>query len=130
MKGSKKTLLAMAALAVAAALMLGLWYVTRPQTQVGAKAIVVEVVHGDGNAKDFSYRTDAEYLGEVLLAEKLVEGEESAYGLFITAADGETAREDLHQWWCVTKGGGQVDTGVDTTPIADGDHFELTLSTY
>lgn len=130
MKGNRKTLLAVAALAVAAALMLGIWYFTRPQPQEGAKTVVVEVVHGDQSTREFTYHTDLEYLGELLLAEQLAEGEDSAYGLFITAVDGEAAQDSLHQWWCITKGGGRVDTGADTTPIADGDHFELTLSTY
>ena len=130
MKGNKKTLFAVAALAVVAALMLGIWYFTRPQAQEGAKTVVVEVVHADESAKEFTYHTDAEYLGELLLAEKLVEGEQGPYGLFITTVDGETAQDSLHQWWCITKGGDQVDTGADSTPIADGDHFELTLSTY
>ena len=130
MKGNKKTLFAVAALAVVAALMLGLWYFTRPQTQGGAKTVVVEVVHGDESAREFTYHTDLEYLGELLLAEKLVEGEEGAFGLFITTVDGETAQDSLRQWWCITKDGEQAETGVDTTPIADGDHFELTMSTY
>ena len=130
MKGNKKTLFAVAALAIAAALMLGIWYFTRPQPQAEAKTVAVEVVHGDASTKEFTYHTDAEYLGEVLLTEKLVEGEDSAYGLFITAVDGETAQDSLRQWWCITKGGERVDTGADATPIADGDHFELTLSTY
>ena len=125
MRENKKTLLAVAALAVVAALMLGLWYFTRPETQAGAKTIAVEVVHGE-----FTYHTDAEYLGEVLLAEQLAEGEQGAYGLFITTVDGETAQDSLRQWWCITKGGERVDTGADTTPIADGDRFELTMSTY
>lgn len=130
MKGNRKTLLAVAALAAAAALMLGIWYFTRPQPQEGAKTVVVEVVHGDQSTREFTYHTDLEYLGELLLAEQLAEGEDSAYGLFITTVDGEAAQDSLHQWWCITKGGGRVDTGADTTPIADGDHFELTLSTY
>ena len=46
---------------------------------------------------------------------------------FGTEADGETANESLQQWWCITKGGEQVNTSVDSTPIQDGDHFELTL---
>ena len=130
MRGNKKTILAVAALAVAAALMLGLWYFTRPEPQAGSKAIAVEVVHGDGSSRDFTCQTDAEYLGEVLLAEGLAEGEQGAYGLFITTVDGETAQDSLRQWWCITKGGKRVDTGADATPIADGDRFELTLSTY
>jgi len=127
---NRKTIFAVAALALAAVLMLGLWYFTRPQTQTGDKTIVVEVVHGDGSEKEFTCRTDAEMLGEVLLAEKLAEGEEGPYGLFITTVDGETAQDSLRQWWCVTKGGEQVDTGVSSTPVADGDRFELTMSTY
>ena len=117
-------------LAVAAALMLGLWYFTRPQAQEGAKTVVVEVVHSDETAKEFTYHTDLEYLGELLAAEELAQGEDSAYGLFIITVDGETAQDSLNQWWCITKGGERVDTGADATPIADGDRFELTMSTY
>lgn len=130
MKGNKKTAIAVAALALAAALMLGLWYFTRPQSQAGEKTIVVQVVHGDQSTKDFTCQTDAETLGEVLVEEKLAQGEEGPTGLFVTVVDGEEAQDSLRQWWCVTKGGDQVDTGVDATPIADGDHFELTMSTY
>lgn len=130
MRGNKKTLLAVAALAVAAALMLGLWYFTRPETQAGDKTVVVEVVHAGGNSREFSCQTNEEYLGALLLEEKLAEGEEGAYGLFITTVDGETAQDSLRQWWCITKDGERVDTGADATPIADGDHFELTMSTY
>jgi len=127
---NKKKLLPAAVLAVAAVLLLGLWYFTRPQAQVGDKTIVVEVVHGDQSAKEFTCQTDKEYLGQVLLDEKLAEGEQGQYGLFITEVDGEEAQADQNQWWCVTKGGEMVETGADATPIADGDHFELTLSTY
>lgn len=130
MRGNKKTLFAVAALAVVAALMLGLWYFTRPETQAGDKTVVVEVVHADGNSREFTCQTDEEYLGPLLLEEKLAEGEQGAYGLFITTVDGETAQDSLRQWWCITKEGERVDTGADTTPIADSDHFELTLSTY
>ena len=130
MRGNRKTLFAVAALAVVAALMFGIWRFTRPQTQEGAKTIVVEVVHADASSKEFTYHTDAEILGHLLVEEGLAEGEDSAYGLFITTVDGETAQDSLHQWWCVTKGGERLETGVDATPIADGDHFELTMSTY
>lgn len=127
---NRKTLVAAAALMIVAALMAGLWYFTRPQTQVGGKTVVVEVVHGDESAKEFTYHTDAEYLGQVLIEEKLVKGESSQFGLYITTVDGETAQESENQWWCITQDGEMVNTGVDTTPVQDGDHFELTLSTY
>ena len=31
--------------------------------------------------------------------------------------------------WCFTKAGEMLMTGVDTTPIADGDHYEIELKT-
>ena len=130
MKGNKKAVFAVAALAAAAALMLGIWYLATPQAQAGEKTVVVQVIHGDESSKDFTYRTDAENLGQVLVEENLVQGEDSATGLFVTTVDGETAQDSLRQWWCITKGGKWLDTGVDATPITDGDHFELTLSTY
>ena len=73
--------------------------------------------------------TDEEYLGAALENEKLIQGTQGQYGLFVTAVDGEKADDAKQQWWCLTKGGATVDTGVDTTPIADGDAYELTLTT-
>lgn len=126
----KKKLLPVAALAAAAVLLLGLWYFARPQVRAGEKSIVVEVVHGDQSAREFTYQTDEEYLGQVLLDEGLIQGEMGAYGLYITTVDGEEADAGQNQWWCLTHDGQQVNTGVDTTPVADGDHFELTLSLF
>ena len=124
----KKAWLPAAALVVAALLLLGLWYGNRPQGQAGDKTITVEVVHADESSREFTYQTSEEFLGPVLIQEGLVQGEESTYGLFITTVDGETA--EGNQWWCITQDGQMVETGADTTPIADGDHFELTMSTY
>lgn len=61
--------------------------------------------------------------------ENLIEGEEGPYGLFITAVDGVAANADSWQWRRVAKDGGQLDTGVSETPLADGDRFELALMT-
>ena len=124
----KKAWLPAAALVVAALLLLGLWYGNRPQGQAGDKTITVEVVHADESSREFTYQTSEEFLGPVLIEEGLVQGEESTYGLFITTVDGETA--EGNQWWCITQDGQMVETGADTTPIADGDHFELTMSVY
>lgn len=124
----KKAWLPAAALVVAALLLLGLWYGNRPQGQAGDKTITVEVVHADESSREFTYQTSEEFLGPVLIEEGLVQGEEGAYGLFITTVDGETA--EGNQWWCITQDGQMVETGADTTPIADGDHFELTMSVY
>ena len=50
-------------------------------------------------------------------------------GLYVTTVDGVTADDGNQEWWCFTLNGETINTGVDTTPIADGDHFEITLTT-
>lgn len=98
----------------------------KPQTSQGSKEITVEVVHKDGSTKEFVYYTDKEYLGEVMTEEKLVEGEDGQYGLFITTADGESV--EGNDWWCITKDKEMLNTSADQTPIEDGDRFELTYT--
>lgn len=90
-------------------------------------AFTVTVVHGDGSSKDFAVETDKETLGEALTDEKLIDGEVGAYGMFVKTVDGETADDANQEWWCLTKGGGRVETGMDTTPVEDGATYELTL---
>ena len=124
----KKKLWAAGILLLLACLLAGALYLRfKPEPETGDKHVTVTVVHGDGSEKEFSYDTDAGYLGEVLEENGLISGEEGQFGLFITEVDGETADEGKEQWWCITKGGEMVNTSVDTTPIEDGDEFELTL---
>ena len=35
---------------------------------------------------------------------------------------------DNQEWWCFTKNGETLMTGVDDTMIADGEHYEATLT--
>ena len=105
-----------------------LFHTNKPATSAGDKEISVVVTHADKSENTFTYQTDAEYLGEVLLDEGLIAGEDGPYGLYILTVDGETVDESKQQWWCVTKGGEAVNTGADATPVADGDTFELTLT--
>lgn len=129
-KSNKKVILAAVALVVVLAILAGCYYFFAPKGSAGNKTIAVQVVYADATSKDFSIKTDAAMLGDALLAEKLVEGEKGEFGLFITSVDGVVADTTKNEWWMITKAGEQVNTGADTTPIADGDVFELTLSTY
>lgn len=124
----KKILLPIIALLAVIAVLFGIYRFTRPETNAGAKKITVEVVHKDASVKNFEYRTDLEYLGELLTSEGLASGEEGTYGLFITTVDNETADDASQEWWCITKDGEMLNTSADQTPIADGDKYELTLT--
>ena len=127
-KSNKKIWLAVAALVVAVAVVLGIYFVTRPAPQQGGKTITVQVVLLEGEPSDFTIQTDEEYLRGAMESIDLIEGSESEYGLFVTTVNGVTVDDSKQQWWCFTQDGEMLMTGVDTTPIADGDHFEITLT--
>ena len=103
------------------ALMAAAFLIWGPKPVSGNKTIQVEIVKSESD-------TDAEFLRQALEQENLVQGDESEYGLFITLVDGRAADSTKQEWWCITKNNEQVNTGVDSTPIQDGDKFELTLT--
>lgn len=125
---NKKTLIALIVLVVLVIGAFAVWKVNAPQGQTGDKTILVSVVV-DTETSDFVIETDAEFLRGALEQAGLVEGTESEYGLYVTTVNGVTADESQQQWWCFTRGGGTLETGVDSTPIADGEHYEITLTT-
>lgn len=127
MKEKKKVIIAVVALIAAVSVFAGIYFAFgRPETSAGSKTVTIEVVAPD-YSNTHKIKTDAEFLGDALKEEGIIEGEESQYGLFITSVDSIRADDSKQQWWCITKGGADVMTGVDVTPIADGDTFELTL---
>ena len=123
---NKKLIIAVVALVAVIAVMAGIFVATRPEPVAGGKNITVTVVHKDGSEKVFQYATDAEYLGEVIVAEGLVNGEEGPYGLYFDTVDGETADWNVDQsYWALFIGEEYATTGADTTPVNDGDVFKL-----
>lgn len=127
-KNTKKIILSIVALAAVIAVLLCVYQFTKKKTSAGSKTITIDVIHKDESVKTFTAKTEREFLGEVLADEKIVEGEDGPYGLFIKTADGETVDDQNQEWWCLTKDGGQVNTSADQTPIADGEKYELTLT--
>lgn len=131
MKKSKALLAVVIVLAVAI-IAAGIYFIARPKTDAasGAKSITVDVVHADGTSKTFTYQTDAEFLGEVLQSEGLVQGTESDYGLYITTVDGEKAvYENDGAYWAFYVGEDYASQGVETTPVEDGATYSLVYTT-
>lgn len=95
----------------------------------GEKALTITVTYGDKTTENFEFTTDEEFLRGALEAQNLIAGEESEYGLFVKSVNGVAADDSKQEWWCFSKNGVDLETGVDTTPIADGDAFEITLKT-
>ena len=123
-----KIIAAAVCLAAAAAALFLVWRFLTPQGEAGAKTVVVEVVHKDGSARKFSLNTDADSLGKALVEGGVVEDNQDTYGLYILTADGESADEAAQEWWRITRDGEAVNTGADSTPIAGGEHYELTFT--
>lgn len=126
-KNRKKGFAAGAVIVLVAVILTAVYVFFGPKGQEGAKTIIFEVIR-EGKSEEFTIQTDAAYLGEALLAEELIAGEDSEYGLFVTEVNGIVAKAENQEWWCFTKGGEMVNTGVDQTPIEDGDHFEAALT--
>lgn len=125
----RKIAVAVIALVAMVAILVGVWVAFAPKGTAGNKAITVEVVYADASSKTFPIQTDAEFLRQALEQQDLVKGEDGEFGLFVKTVDGITADDSKQEWWCFTKGGEQVTTSVDATPIASGEHFEITLTT-
>ena len=115
-------------LVVLAIIFVAICGVFMPRGQAGEKTIGLTVVFSQDNQKEYKIHTDAENLGDALKEEKLVDGTQGEYGLYIETVDGVTAAASNQEWWCITKGGETLNTSADLTPIADGEHYELTLS--
>lgn len=127
-KQTRNIIIAVAALVAVIAAVLIVWKVVLPSTSQGNKTITVEIVHKDKTTKTVKIKTDAEWLRGALEEKNLIAGTESEYGLYVLTVDGETVDESAQEWWCFTKGGEMLNTGVDTTPITDGDKYEITLT--
>ena len=130
MKKNKGALIALVALVCVAAVFVGAYFATRGSVNEGSKELVIEIVHGSGESKSFTIRTDAEYLGQALdeHEELGVIGEEGPYGLYIKEVDGEQASDADQTFWSVSLNGESLMVGADQQPIADGEHYELVLT--
>lgn len=123
---NKKLLVALIAFVAVIAVVVGIWFATRPQTTVeeGSKAFTVVVVHADGTEKKFEYKTDGEYLGPVLVEKGLIVESDSP-GLYNTV-DGVTADWNVDQsYWSFYVGDEMAMYGLDDAVIHDGDVFKL-----
>ena len=107
----------------------GLWndatYTSDKTFGDGDTTVYLEVVV-DEQSVTFTIKTDREYLGDALLDHDLIEGEDGTYGLYVKKVNGITADYDVDgSYWSLEKNGEYNMTGVDSTKIADGEHYEF-----
>ena len=91
----------------------------------GSITVYVEVKAGEKSIT-FTLNTDKNILGDALFEHNLIDGEESQYGLYIKSVNGIIADYDIDQtYWGFYKNGEYMMTGIDSTEIKSGEHYEL-----
>ena len=123
---NKKTWIVAAALVLVVALLVGVYFLTRPKTSTDMKSFTLEIVHADGGKKTMSMESDAEYLGTYLQEQGIISGEMGQYGLYIKVVDGEKAVfEEDNAYWGFYVDGQYASLGIDQTPIEEGKTYKL-----
>ncbi|MBP5210105.1 MAG: DUF4430 domain-containing protein [Clostridia bacterium] len=99
----------------------------KEDTELGTGATLFYLeVRADDKSVTFTIRTDETTVGAALIALDLVQGETSAYGLYVKTVNGMTADYDADtSWWGFYQNGEMLMTGVDSTAIEPGAHYEL-----
>lgn len=92
---------------------------------VGANTIKLEVKIG-GKSVTLTVKSDKDNLADILTDNKIVEGDNSEYGLYIKKVNGVLADYDTDKaFWGLYKDGEMTATGASSITIKDGEHYEL-----
>ena len=98
----------------------------KPKGNNDEKTITVTVIDDKGEKTVFTITTNSPNLRGALEQEKLVEGDESEYGLYVKVVNGLRADYDKDgAWWGFYKDGVMLPSGIDDTVISDGDKYEI-----
>ena len=85
---------------------------------VGNTQFKFTVVTNDGKQTEFLINTDKKTVGEALIENKLIEGEDSTYGLYVKTVNGTTLDFDKHGlYWAFYVNGEYATSGVEKTEI-------------
>ena len=90
------------------------------------KTFTFEVVNEAGESETQEITTNAQTVGDALLEEGLIEGDEGDYGLYVTAVHGITldyAKDGAY--WAFYVNGEYAQAGVDQTDIEDGGAYSF-----
>ena len=100
---------------------------TQNQQEIVEKSFTFEVTDLDGSKKEFEVKYDTEKtVGEALINEKLISGETGQYGLMVDTVNG--IKYDYNEdgaYWAFYVNGSYANSGVDTTPIKDGEIYSF-----
>lgn len=94
----------------------------------GAKSFPLIITDKDGKSIQVTVKTDEKTVGDALVNLGLVQGDKSEYGLYVKVVNGITADYEADKtYWAFYINGEYALTGVDQTPIADGETYTLAV---
>lgn len=107
----------------------GLWtnatYLSDTELGKGEKTVVLEVKAEDKSV-NITVKTDKNTVGEALLEQGIIAGDESEYGLYVKVVNGMTADYDVDaSYWAFYINNEYAMTGVDSTEIAENAVYRL-----
>lgn len=93
----------------------------KSEPKVEGKTFTVVVADLDGNETSIELTSDKATVGEALLEEGLIAGEEGSYGLYVTSVNGIALDWDKDKkYWAFYIDGEYAVTGVDQTELTQG----------
>lgn len=92
----------------------------------GAVSFPLSIVDKEGSTVSITVRTDKETVGDALMDTGIIEGEEGPYGIYIKSANGIYADYETDgTYWAFYINGEYAQSGVDLTPITEGESYML-----
>lgn len=125
----KSTIIVCAALVILVGIfsIMYLTLIDKPDKPVNT--ITLDIVYSDGKTESHTLNTSAEYLEAAIkeAAPDLIRTAADENGTVIISVNGVSADESSSECWRLTKAGEMVNTPIESTPITNGEKFELTL---
>lgn len=106
---------------------IGIYFYQRGNSDV--KEVTVEIIskRDDYNEKE-NYKTNIEYLGDLLKEENIVtDYEDSEYGMYIHGVKNMADDPSAQYWWSISVDGKSATQGADALVLEDGKTYTLEL---
>ena len=99
------------------------------ETKAAGTSFTFVVTDLEGKETSFDITTQKATVGEALLDQGLIEGEDGEYGLYVTTVNGVSADWDKDQtYWAFYIDGEYAMTGVDATEVTAGATYSMVLT--
>ena len=94
----------------------------------GEKEFEFSVKYENGETEKCIVKTDKKTVGDALLENEIITGEDGPYGLYVKSVNGAVADFDkTGTYWAFYVNGEYATSGVDSTEIKDGEKYSFEI---